>query len=52
MTYWLAWEYWSNKDVEFHDAGEAMGTRKILAHDIRVKKNLGFVRGEKGKNGP
>ena len=25
--------------MEFHDAGEAMGMRKILAHDIRVKKN-------------
>ena len=24
--------------MEFHDAGEAMGMRKILAHDIRVKK--------------
>ena len=25
--------------MEFHDAEEAMGIRKILAHDMRMKKN-------------
>ena len=25
--------------MELHDAEEAMGMRKILAHDIRMKKN-------------
>ena len=25
--------------MELHDAQEAMGIRKILAHDIRMKKN-------------
>ena len=25
--------------MELHDAEEAMGIRKILAHDIRMKKN-------------
>ena len=30
--YRLAWEYWCN-------AEEAMGMRKILVHDIRIKKN-------------
>ena len=39
MTYRLAWEYWSNTDMELHDAEEAMRIRKILACDIRMKKN-------------
>ena len=37
--YRLAWDYWSNADMEFNDAEEAMGIRKILAHDMRMKKN-------------
>ena len=36
---WLAWKYWSNTDIELHDAEEAMGMRKILARDVRMKKN-------------
>ena len=37
--YQLAWEYWSNTDMELHDAEEAIGMRKILAYDMRMKKN-------------
>ena len=29
----------SNTDMELHDAEEAIGMRKILAHDMRMKKN-------------
>ena len=28
-----------NTDMELYDAEEAMGIRKILAHEVRVKKN-------------
>ena len=39
LKQWLAWGYWSNIDVELHDAEKAVGTRKILTHDIRMKNN-------------
>ena len=41
MTYinYVAWECWSNRDMELHDPEESMVIRKILAHDIRMKKN-------------
>ena len=41
MTYinYVAWECWSNTDMEQHDAEESMAIRKILAYDIRMKKN-------------
>ena len=39
FIYWLVWEYWSNTDMELQNAEETMGIRKILALDIRMKKN-------------
>ena len=30
--------------MELHDAEEAIGMRKILAHDMRMKTLSGFVR--------
>ena len=37
--YRLAWKYWSNTDMELHDAEEPIGMRKILAHNMGMKKN-------------
>ena len=37
MTYSIS--MWSNTGMELHDAEESMAIKKMLAHDIRMKKN-------------
>ena len=32
--------FWINTDMESHDAENSMAIRTILAHDIRMKKNI------------
>ena len=37
--WYISISMWSNTGMELHDAEESMAIKKMLAHDIRMKKN-------------